>query len=60
MKNKDRRTHRKQPSEDAAPHGQAPVARWNLSSGGLQGVPFRSPVANVITVSSPLGQSRTA
>jgi len=59
MKNKDRRTHRKQPSDDAAPLGQMPVARWNLSSGGLQGVPFRSPVANVITVSSPLRSSHT-
>lgn len=59
MKNKDRRTHRKQPSDDAAPLGQMPVARWNHSSGGLQGVPFRSPVANVITVSSPLRPSHT-
>ena len=59
MKNKDRRTYHKQPSDNAAPLGQTSVARWNLSSGGLQGVPFRSPIANVITVSSPLRPSLT-
>ena len=59
MKNKARRTHHKDSSIDAAALGQAPVACWNPSSGGLQGVPFRSPVANVINVSSPLRLSRT-
>ncbi len=58
MKNKDRRTHRKQPVSDAAAHGHPPVQRWIPTAGGLQGVPFQCPVANVITVSSPLRPSR--
>ncbi len=59
MKNKDRRTHRK-PSSEAAAQGSAPMLRWNPAAGGLPGVPFQSPIANVLTVSSPLRPSRAA
>jgi hypothetical protein len=53
MKNKKQRTHRDQ----SATQADTVVTR---SLQGPQGVPFRSPIANVITVSSPLRPARAA
>ena len=57
MKNKKRRIHRNQPAIHTSAQAGAAVTR---PMQGLQGVPFRSPIADVLTVSSPLRPSRAA
>ena len=57
MKNKKRLIHRNQPAIHTSAQAGAAVTR---PMQGLQGVPFRSPIADVLTVSSPLRPSRAA
>ncbi len=60
MKKNNRRQPRKHRTSEPSAFADSLFAAWIPSAQGLQGVPFRSPIANVITVSSPLGPSRDA
>jgi hypothetical protein len=60
MKKKHRQQFRKQRASESSASAELLLTGRIPSAQGLQGVPFRSPVANVILVASPLRPSRAA